>query len=111
MQDHRDRQVIVNSSDKMWSIGETNSNQLKHFCLEIPMDNMKRQKDMMPEDKPPKSKGIQCSTGEEQRTSNSSSSKNEEAWPKQVQCSVVNVFSGESKALCYKEQYCIGAWM
>ena len=68
----------------MWSIGERNSNLLKYSCLEISMDNMKRQKDMMPEDKPPKSKGIQCSTGEEQKASNNSPSKNEEDGPKQV---------------------------
>ena len=65
-QGHQDRRVTVNSSDKMWSIGERNSNLLKYSCLEIPMDSMKRQKDMMPEDKPLKLKGIQCSTGEEQ---------------------------------------------
>ena len=69
VQDHKDRQVIVNSSDKMWSIGETNSNQLKHFCLEIPMDNMKRQKDMMPEDESPRLVGVQYATGEELRNS------------------------------------------
>ena len=35
---------------------------------------------------------------------------NEEARPKQEQCSVVNVSGGESKLRCCKEQYCIGTW-
>ena len=52
VQGHQDRQVIVNSSDKMWSIGERNSNLLKYSCLEISMDNIKRQKDMIPEGNP-----------------------------------------------------------
>ena len=52
VQGHQDRQVIVNSSDKMWSIGERNSNLLKYSCLEISMDNIKRQKDMIPEGSP-----------------------------------------------------------
>ena len=41
---------------------------------------MKRQKDMTPEDKAPRSKVVQYATGEEQRNS---SRKNEEAGPKQ----------------------------
>ena len=40
---------------------------------------MKRQKDMIPEDKVPRSEGIQYATGEEQRAITISSSKNEEA--------------------------------
>ena len=35
---------------------------------------------------------------------------NEEAGPKQEQCSVVNVSGGEGKLRCCKEQYCIGTW-
>ena len=36
--------------------------------------------------------------------------KNEEAGPKWKWCSVVDVFGGESKVQCCKEQYCIGTW-
>jgi len=43
------------------------------------MNSIKRQKDMTPEDEPPKSEGIQYSTAEEQRNS---SRKNEAAGPK-----------------------------
>ena len=58
------------------------------------MDSMKRQKDVTPEDEPPRSVGVQYTNGEEQRNS---SRKNEEAVPKQKQCSVVNVSDGENK--------------
>ena len=40
------------------------------------MNSMKRQKDRTPEDKPPRSEGVQYTTGEEQRIH---SRKNEEA--------------------------------
>ena len=40
----QDGQVMMESSDKMWSTGEGNVKQLQHSCLENPMDIMKRQK-------------------------------------------------------------------
>ena len=58
------------------------------------MNSMKRQKDMPLKDEPPRSLGVQYATGEEQRNS---SRKNEEAGPKQKQCSVVNVSGGDGK--------------
>ena len=74
------------------------------------MDSMKRQKDMMAEDEPPRLEGVQYATGEELRTITNSSGKNDVAGPKQKQCSVVDMFGGESKVQCCKEQYCIGTW-
>ena len=50
---------------------------------------------------------LQYATGEEWKNS---SRKNEEAEPKQKQCSVVDVTGDGSKVLCCKEQYCIGTW-
>ena len=47
------------------------------------MNSMKRQKDMTPEDEPPKLEGIQYDTGEEWRAVTNSSSKNEATGPKQ----------------------------
>ena len=41
----------------------------------------------------------QFTTGEEQRGINNSSTKNEVAWPKQKQCSVMDVSCGVSKSL------------
>ena len=46
------------------------------------MSSMKRQKDMTLEDEPPRSEGVQFSTGEEQRVITNSSRKNEVAGPK-----------------------------
>ena len=40
----QDSQAMVESSDKMWSTGEGNGKPLQYFCLEYPMNSMKRQK-------------------------------------------------------------------
>ena len=42
----QDGQVIVKSSDKMWSSGGGNGEPLQYSCHENPMNSMKRQKDM-----------------------------------------------------------------
>ena len=67
------------------------------------MNNTKRQKDMTPENEPPRSVGVQYATGEEQRKSG-------EAGPEQKRCSAVGVSGSESKARCCKKQYRIGTW-
>ena len=36
----QDGQVMVESSDKMWSTGEGNGKPLQHSCLEIPMNSI-----------------------------------------------------------------------
>ena len=69
------------------------------------MDSMKRQKDMTPEDEPPRLHRVQYATGKEQRAMTNSSIKN---GPKQKQHSVVDVSGSESKVQCCKEQYCVG---
>ena len=38
----QDGQVMMESSDKMWSTGEGNGKPLQHSCLENPMNSMKR---------------------------------------------------------------------
>ena len=38
-------QVMVESSDKMWSNGEVNGKPLKYSCLDSHINYMKRQKD------------------------------------------------------------------
>ena len=90
----QDGQVMVESSGKMCPTGEGNDKPLKYSCLDKPMNNMKRQKDMTPEDESPRSVGIQYAIGEEWRNS---SRRNEEAEPKQKQYLVVDVSGGESK--------------
>ena len=48
-----DGQVIGKNSDKMRSTGGGNSNSVQYSCLENPMNNTKRQKDVTLEDEPP----------------------------------------------------------
>ena len=90
----QDRGVMVESSDKMWSTGEGNGKPLQYSCLENPINSMKRQKYVTLKDEPPRSVGLQYTTGEEQRNS---SRRNEEAEAKWKQHSVVDVSIGESK--------------
>ena len=71
------------------------------------MNCIKRPKDITVKDELLRSVRAQYATGEEQRNS---SRRNEKAEPKQKQCPVVNVYGGESKVYCCKEQYCIGTW-
>ena len=61
----QDGWVMVKSSDKMWSTGEGNGKPLQYFCLENPMNRMKRQKDRTLKDKLPGSVGAQYATGDQ----------------------------------------------
>ena len=63
---HQDGQVIVKSSEKTWSTGGGNGNLLQYPCLESPMNSMKMQNDMTPEDELPRLEGIRYATTEEQ---------------------------------------------
>jgi len=65
----QDGQVMVERSDKMWPTGEGNGKPLQYSCLENPMNNMKRQKDMTLKDELPRSVGDQYVTGEVWRNS------------------------------------------
>ena len=94
VQGHQDRWVMVESSDKMWSTGEGNGKPLQYSCLEIPINSMKRQKDMTLKDELPRLVGAQNATREEWR---SNSRKNEEMEPKQKQRPVVDVTHDGSK--------------
>ena len=55
----QDGQVMVESSDKMWSTGEGNGKPLQCSYLESPMNSMKRQKDRTLKDELPRSAGAQ----------------------------------------------------
>ena len=57
----------MESSDKMYSIGEGNGKPLQYSCPENPMNSMKRQKDRTLKDDLPSSVGAQYATGEEWR--------------------------------------------
>ena len=71
---------MVESSDKMWFIGEGNGKPLHYSCLENHMNNMKRQKDKTLKNELPRSVGAQYAFGEEWRNN---PRKNEEMEPKQ----------------------------
>ena len=93
--DTQDRWVMVESSDKMWSIGEGNSKPLQYYCLENPMNSRKRQKDRTLKDELPRSVGAQYATGDQWRNN---SRKNEGMEPKQKQHLVVDVTGDRRKA-------------
>ena len=103
----QDGQVMVESSDKIWSTGEGNGKPLQYSCLKNRMNSMKKQKDRTLKDELPRSVGAQYTTGDQWR---SNSRKNEETETKQKQHPVVDVTGDGSKVQCCKEQYCIGTW-
>src|SRR5574337_1138949 len=70
----QDGQVLVESSDRMWSTREGNGKPLHYSCLKNPMNSMKRQKDRTMKDELPRSVGAQYATGDQWR---SNSRKNE----------------------------------
>ena len=103
----QDRRVIVERSDKMWSIRKRNGKPLQYFCLENSMNSMKRQNDRILREEFPRSVGVHYATGDQWRNN---SRKKEGMEPKQKQHPVVDVTDDRSKVWCYKEQYCIGTW-
>ena len=90
----QDGWVIVESSDKTWSIGKGNGKPLQYSCLENPMNSMKRQKDRTLKDELPRSVGAQYTTGDQWRNN---SRKNERMESKQKQYPVVDVTGDRSK--------------
>ena len=64
----------------MWSTGEGNGKPLQYFCLENPMNSMKRQKDRILKEELPRLVGAQYATGDQWRNN---SRKNEGMEPKQ----------------------------
>ena len=85
---------MVDRSDTMWSTGEGNGKPLQCFCLENPMNNMKRQNDRIPKEELPRSVGAQHATRDQWRNN---SRKNEEMAPKQKRHTVVVVIGDGSK--------------
>ena len=93
---NQDGQVMVESSNKMWSTEEGNGKPLQYSCLENPMSRMKKQNDRTLKDELPRLLGAQYATGDQRRNN---SRKNEEAEPKTKQCPVVDVSGGETLML------------
>ena len=84
----QDRQVMVESSDEIWSTGEGNGKPLQYSCLDNPMNSMKRQKDRTLKEELPRSVGAQYATVDQWRNN---SKKNEGMEPKQKQHLFVEV--------------------
>ena len=53
-QSHHDQR-----SDRMWSTGERNGKPIQYFCLENPMNSMKRQNNRLLNEELPRSVGVQ----------------------------------------------------
>ena len=91
----QDGRVMVERSDRMWSTGEGNGKPLQSFCLENPMNSMKKQKDRTLKDEVPRSVGAKYATGDHGRNN---SRKNEGMEPKQKQHPLVNVTGDGSRS-------------
>ena len=76
----KERRVMVEKSDRMWSTGEGNGKPLEYSCLENPMNSMKRQNDRILKEECRGSVGAQHAIGYQWRNN---SRKNEEMKPKQ----------------------------
>ena len=90
----QDGRVMVERFDRMWSTGEGNGKPLQYSCLEIPMNNMKRQNDRILKEKLPRSVGAKYATGDQWRNN---SRKNEGMEPKQKQYPAGDVTGDRSK--------------
>ena len=103
----QDRQVMMESSDKMWSTREGNGKPLQYSCLENPMNSMKRQKDRTLKDELHRLVGARYGTGDQGRNN---FRMNEGMVPKEKQHPAVDGTVDRSKVQCCKEQYCIATW-
>ena len=70
---------MVERLDRMWSTGEGNGKPLQYYCLENPMNSMKRQNDRILKEELPGLVGAQYDTGDQWRNN---SRKNEGMEPK-----------------------------
>ena len=96
----KDRQVMVESSDKMWLTGEGKGKPLQYSCLENPMNIMKRQRQDT-EEELPRLVGVQYATGDQWRNN---LRKNEEMESKQKQHPVVDVTGDGVKSNAVKSK-------
>ena len=63
----QEERVMVESSDRIWSIGEGNGKPLQYSCHENPMNSMKRQNDRILKEELSRSAGAQYATGDQWR--------------------------------------------
>ena len=86
--------VMVERSDRTWSMGEGKGKPPQYSYLENPMNSMKRQNDRILKEELPRSVSAQYTTGDQWRNN---SRKNEAMEPKQKQYPVVDVTGDRSK--------------
>ena len=103
----QDGWVMLESSEKMWSIGGGTGKLLQYSCLQNPMNSMKRQNGRILKEELPRSVGAQYTAGDQRRNN---SRKNEGMELQQNQYPVVDVTGDGSKVLCCKELHCIVTW-
>jgi len=87
----------------MWSTGEGNGKPLQYSCLEIPMNSMKRQKDVTLKDEPHPLRWVDAQYATREEWKNNSRKNEEKQYP------VMDVPGDGSEVRCCKEQYCIGS--
>ena len=96
--DTKDKWVIVESYDKMWSTRGGNGKPLQYSCQKNPINSIKTLKDMTLKDEsssaPAMLGGFRYASGEEWKTITNSFRKNEAAGPNYAQ---LYVCSGETK--------------
>ena len=85
---------MVERADRTWSTGEGNGKLLQYYCLENPMNNMKRKNDRILKEELPRSICAQYATGDQWRNN---SRKNEGMEPKQKQYPAVDVTGDRNK--------------
>ena len=89
---------MVERSDRKWSTGDGKSKPLQ-YCLENPMNSMKRQNDRILKEELSRLTGTQYATGDQWRNN---IRKNERMEPKQKQYPVVDVTGDRSKVQSVK---------
>ena len=90
----QDGWVMVERSDRMWSIGEGNGKPIQYSCLENPINSMKRQNNRILKEELARSVGAQYARGDQWRND---SRKNEGMEPKQKQYPAVDVTGDRSR--------------
>ena len=63
----KDRWVMVERTDRMWSPGEGNGKPFQYSCFENPKNSMKRQNDRTLKEELPRVVGAQYATGDQWR--------------------------------------------
>ena len=86
------------------STGERNGKPFQYFCLENPINSMKRQNDRILKEELTRSVGATHATGDQWRNDF------RKMEPKQKQYPAVEVTGDRTKTWCSKELYCIGTW-